>query len=126
MRRALDDWRAAVGDLGTVDEWHMKRQWYPGGAQPRTDPVVFVPLSADSDGAETSSGGTLKSPAAIQLHCSTQGASIAYTLDPAEDTRWLLYTGPIRLPNGAATVRAKGVRIGYADSQERSATFQVD
>jgi arylsulfatase A-like enzyme len=125
MRGALDGWRAAVGDLGVVDEWEMKRRWCPGGAQPQTDPVVFVALSANSDGTQVTSGGALQWPAAIQLHCPTQGASIAYTLEASEDARWLLYTGPIRLPRGATTVRARAVRIGFADSLETSATFEV-
>jgi N-sulfoglucosamine sulfohydrolase len=125
MRGALDAWRAAVGDMGVVDEWEMKRQWYPGGVQPQTDPVVFVALSADSDGTEVSSGGALRWPAAIQMHCPTQGASMAYTLDASEDPRWLLYAGPIRLPRGVTTLRAKAVRIGYSDSPETAATFEV-
>ena len=126
MRGALDDWRAEVGDLGVVDEWQMKRQWYPDGEQPQTDPVLFIPLAADADGVEPSKGGALMAPAAIQLYCSTQGASIAYTLDPKHTARWLLYTGPIRLPQGLTTIRAKAVRIGYADSPELSATFEVN
>ena len=125
MRRALDDWRAEVGDLGVVDESQMKRQWYPDGKQPQTDPVLFIPLAADAEGVEPSKGGALTGPAAIQLYCSTQGASIAYTLDPKQTARWLLYTGPIRLPQGATTIRAKAVRIGYADSPELTATFEV-
>jgi hypothetical protein len=61
----------------------------------------------------------------LQLHCATQGASMAYTLEAGDDPRWLLYTGPLRLPEGETSVRAKAIRIGYKESPERRATFTV-
>ncbi len=125
MRRALADWRGQVGDMGEMDEATMKRLWYPDGEQPTTAPVVFVPLSAEADGTETSSGGAFAGPVLLQLHCATQGASIAYTFEGGDDPHWLLYHEPIRLPQGTATVRARAIRIGYAESPERRATFEV-
>jgi hypothetical protein len=61
----------------------------------------------------------------LQLHCATQGASMTYTLDEGGPKRWLLYTGPIRLPVGKTTIRARAVRIGYFESEEREAVFEV-
>jgi arylsulfatase A-like enzyme len=123
MRGALDEWRSAVGDMGVYDELQMKHYWYPGESQPRTEPVVFVPLTPDADGVETRAGGRLQSPAAIQLHSATQGASVAYGVGEPEGGRWLLYTGPIRLGEGVTKIRAKAVRIGYAESSETEAIF---
>ena len=191
LRQALDDWRAEVGDMGEIPESQMVRQWYPDGVQPRTAPPVFVPIHAGDYGRQPSpDGGTLSGPALLQLHCATQGASIAYRLEPDSDgasgltgdgevdagrtaaavsdrpahggeqgrhqrnggtataaraagnpqahsavaagntdsntEHWQLYTRPIRLPAGVTTVRARCCRIGYADSDERRATFRVD
>jgi N-sulfoglucosamine sulfohydrolase len=126
LRGALDDWIAEVGDLGRVPESEMVRQWYPDGKQPRTAPVVFVPLWEESPGIEpTAQGGGFKGPALLQMHCATQGASIAYAVEPGEKARWLLYSAPLRLPAGKTTIRARATRIGYGESEERSATFEA-
>ncbi len=126
MRQALAEWRRRVGDLGEIDEVNMKRIWYPDGKQPRTAPVVFIPLSAEADGTVTSpDGGTFAGTVMLQLHCPTQGASTAYTFEDGEDPHWLLYSAPIRLPVGTTTIRSKATRIGYGESTERQATFEV-
>jgi arylsulfatase A-like enzyme len=125
MRSALDEWRADVGDMGETPEAEMVRRWYPGGERPRTAAPVFAPICEESPGTETAEGGTFKAPVLVQLHSATQGASIAYTLEQADDARWLLYTVPIALPPGETTVRAKAVRIGYLESEERAVTFTV-
>jgi hypothetical protein len=36
-----------------------------------------------------------------------------------------LYTGPVALPVGETTLRAKSIRYGYEESAERVATFTV-
>jgi hypothetical protein len=62
----------------------------------------------------------------VELYCSTQGASMVYTFgDEPEPRHWTLYTGPITLPTGPSTLRARAVRIGYADSVESVARFTV-
>jgi N-sulfoglucosamine sulfohydrolase len=126
LRQALDDWRRTYGDLGDVPEAELVARWWPGGVQPRTAPPVFVPLGPGNPGLHPApEGGTFPGPLLLQLHCATQGASIAYTFDAGEAARWLLYTQPIPLPPGRTTVRAVAVRIGYADSEERVASFTV-
>ena len=126
LRAALDAWLSDVGDLGEMDEAQMVRQWYPGGEQPQTAPPLFIPICADSLGREPSPrGGRFEGPLLLQLHSATQGASIAYTLQSGGTPRWLLYTEPVRIPEGETTLRAKAVRIGYSDSDESAATFTV-
>ena len=127
LREALDDWREDVGDMGEIPEAEMVRQWYPGGEQPDTAPPVFVPICEQSPGTEAApEGGRFRAPVLLQLHCATQGASMAYTFDEGDDARWLLYSGPLRLPEGTATARALAVRIGYKESRESVATFHVE
>jgi hypothetical protein len=125
LRRALDDWRAEVGDMGEIPEAEMVRRWYPDGEQPRTAAPVFVPITADAPGREVSEGGSFAGPLLVQLHCATQGASMAYTFGAGKSPHWLLYTGPLRLPRGQTTLRARAIRIGYAESEERCAAFTV-
>ncbi|MFO7898631.1 MAG: sulfatase [Planctomycetota bacterium] len=126
LRRALDAWRRDVGDLGEVPEAEMVRRWYPGGEQPQTAAPAFVPIAAATPGTEAASGGPFTAPVLLQLHSATQGASLAYTFETGDSPRWRLYTGPVRLPVGKTTVRARAVRIGYRDSDEAAATFVVE
>jgi arylsulfatase A-like enzyme len=109
MRQAHDDWVARSGDLGTVPEAVLAERFWPGGVQPTTAAPTIEPAA---DGAT------------VALRSATEGASIGYTLEPGDDARWLLYTGPIRL-DGAGTLRARAVRYGFAESAEVQATLDV-
>jgi hypothetical protein len=126
LRKTLDTWTATVGDLGTIPEEEMVRRWWPDGQQPTTAPVSFVPLADESPGRETvAQGGWFDSPCRLQLHCATQGASIAYTFDEGREARWRLYAEPLRMRPGRSKVRAHAVRIGFAESEETSASFTI-
>jgi hypothetical protein len=128
LRNELDRWLDEVGDMGRIPESEMVRQWYPNGEQPQTAPVVFVPICEHSPGREPApDGGSFPGPVLLQLHCATQGASIAYRFgDEDDDGRWLLYTEPLRLPEGTTTIRARAARVGYKESVEVAATFEVE
>ena len=124
LRDALDDWRDEAGDLGETPEAEMVRQWYPGGEQPETAAPVFIPICGSSPGTQPApQGGAFEAPVLLQLHCATQGASIAYAFEQGDAPRWLLYAEPLRLPLAATTVRARAIRIGYKESKESVATF---
>jgi hypothetical protein len=126
LRAAMDAWLDDVGDMGEIPEAEMVRRWYPNGEQPQTAAPVFIPICGQSPGREAApQGGTYKGPVLLQLHCATQGASIAYTLDEGDDVRWLLYTSPLHLATGSTNVRAKAIRIGYKESEEVRASFVV-
>lgn len=126
MRNALDAWLDEVGDMGRVPESEMVGNWYPDGRQPETAPVVCVPICAESSGIEPAlEGGSFEGPMLLQLHCATQGASIAYTLQTGDDPHWLLYTEPLRLDAGEYQVRARAIRIGYRESSEIRAKFVI-
>ena len=85
-----------------------------------------VPICAASPGRESApEGGTFAGPLKLQLHCATQGASIAYTFDQEENAHWLLYARPIALPEGSSTLRARAIRIGYRESEERQFAWEV-
>ena len=126
LRDALDAWLDEVGDMGRMSEAEMVRRWWPNGRQPQTAQPFFVPINAGNPGQSTASGGVYKSPVLIQLYCATQGASLTYTFESGAESRWLLYTDPIRLPEGETAVRAKATRIGYKESDEAAATFVVE
>jgi arylsulfatase A-like enzyme len=116
LRGALDNWIAETGDLGAISEFEMVRRWYPDGKQPVTASPVFIPISAANCGETIANGSfRLPAPAALQLICATQGASIAYKLDEKDD-HWQLYTEPLRLQSGRTAVFAKAIRIGYQES----------
>ncbi len=126
LRGALDQWLDEVGDMGRIPEAEMVRQWYPNGEQPHTAPVIFIPLAEPNTGREpVTDTATLPPPALLQLHCATQGASIAYTLEDGDNVHWELYTGPLRLPKGTTTIRACAIRIGYKESEERRLAVTV-
>lgn len=126
MRNALDTWLEEVGDLGRIPESEMVGNWYPDGRQPETAPVVCVPIGPESPGIEPASEDcSYTGPLLIQLHCATQGASIAYTLQTGDNPHWKLYTEPLRLDAGAYLVRARAIRIGYRESSEIRTRFVV-
>ena len=125
LRGALDDWLAEVGDMGEVAEAEMVRRWYPDGERPQTASVICVPLSAEDTRIEPTDAAELRGAAVLQLHCATQGASIAYALEEGEDAHWLLYHKPLKLAPGENRVRAKAIRIGYLESEESQAVFVV-
>ena len=124
MRQALDNWRDEFGDMGEIPEDQMVARWWPRGIQPQTAAPVFIPITESNPGLNISpEGGTFGTPLIVQLHCATQGASIAYTTEIGENVNWRLYTEPLHLPEGTTTLRVKTIRIGYKESEERTATF---
>lgn len=125
LRAATVAWTREVGDLGEIDEAEMVRRWYPGGVRPRTAPVTMVVFDADGGGKEPVDGGTFRAPMEVQLHCPTQGASVAWTLADGATPRWNLYTGPVRLGPGTHRLRARAIRIGFLESEERAGEFVV-
>ena len=126
MRAALEAWRRTYGDKGEISEVEMVNQMWLGGEQPVTAAPLMVPISAKHPGLEPSNGGAFVAPMLLQLGCDTQGASIGYTFDKSSHARWQLYSGPLRLPVGETTVRAKAIRIGYRESAESVANFRVN
>jgi N-sulfoglucosamine sulfohydrolase len=127
LRGALDGWTQEVGDMGKIPEAEMVRQWYPDGKQPETAPPLFIPICEESPGRNPApAGGNFRAPMLVQIHCATQGASIAYTFEEGECPRWLLYTSPLHFPEGRTTLRARAIRIGYKESKECVAIFTVE
>ena len=126
MRGALAQWQSEFGDMGNIPEEQMVATWYPDGTQPQTAAPIFIPINAEHPGTEVAHRvGEWAAPLVLQLHCSTQGASIAYTTEQGDDARWQLYTDPLRLPKGETSVRAKAIRIGYSESEERTIHLKI-
>ncbi|MEE2658175.1 MAG: sulfatase [Candidatus Latescibacterota bacterium] len=136
MRQALDEWIAEVGDLGEIAEEMMVAAWHPGGQQPTTAPVQTIVLGADHPGREPVTEAQLEMDCLVQLYSATQGASIAWRLEPAndpggaeaadgDDAHWQLYTQPLKLPEGLWYLHTRAVRIGYHESEERRVALAV-
>lgn len=126
MRQVLDDWRARTGDMGDISEYEMVHRWYPDGVPPQTAKPVFIPNAPSNRGrTSTGTGATFQGPMLVKIYCATQGASFAYTMEDGDNPHWLLYTGPIRLPQGTTTIRTKAIRYGFKESDEAKGTFVV-
>ncbi|MCY3552786.1 MAG: sulfatase-like hydrolase/transferase [Candidatus Poribacteria bacterium] len=126
MQETLTGWQTEFGDMGNISEEEMVATWYPNGTQPQTASPLFIPINASNSGVEPAhEDGEWDAPLLLQLYCSTQGASIAYTTEQGQDVRWQLYTEPLRLPKGETVIRAKAIRIGYKESDEKSLKFTV-
>lgn len=124
LREACGTWQREVGDLGLISEIEMIHRWYPDGQQPVTAPPLFNPISADHlDGESTAEIFSFNTPIVVQLHCATQGASIAYRIGTNENSPWKLYTNPLRFSEGEVSISAKAIRIGYKESRESSVTY---
>ena len=127
LRAALDAWLREVGDKGEVPESEMVRQWYPDRKQPQTAAPVAIPICADNPGLEPAlEARTFTAPMLVQLHCATQGASIAYTFESGDTPHWLLYTQPLRITPGKTLLRARAIRIGYQESKETQISITVE
>ncbi len=128
LREALGRWRVDCGDLGDEPEAHLAARMWPGGIEPRTAPPRFIPTGSGLPGLHAVEGMVpeLPGPALLVLYSATQGASIEYTFASGAHPVWTLYTGPIPLPPGRHTVRARAGRIGYQDSTEAVAVLRVE
>ncbi len=101
MRGVLEKWQKDTKDLGLVPESELRERMRPGGKwQQVAQPVI----TALPDGK-------------VKLACATEGSSIAYTTEEGKTARWLLYTKELVVKK-AATLRVKGCRLGYLDSEE--------
>lgn len=126
LRRKLDEWLDEYDKFASMDEATMVRQWYPDGRQPQTAPVVFIPHHSDNPGIEPAQERlVLIQPARLQLHCATQGASLAYRLGDEAPGVWHLYTAPLHFPEGLTTLQAKAIRIGYEESRVSTLELMV-
>ncbi len=126
LRKALTQWQSDFGDMGEIPEDQMIERWHPDGKQPKTASPIFIPINVSNPGREPAQeNGEWDAPLLLQLHCSTQGASIAYTTEQGEDAHWLLYSEPLRIPKGKTAIRTKAIRIGYEESDETSLTLTV-
>ena len=101
MRGVLDKWQKDTKDLGLVPEAELRERMRPGGKWQQIAPPV---ITASPDGN-------------VKLSCATEGASIAYTTEEGKGAHWLLYTKEIMVQK-SATLRVKGCRLGYLDSEE--------
>jgi len=113
MRKALEEWMEEINDLGTVPERELIERMWPGGKQPVTAEPVISPA-----------GGTFRGSVKVEITCPTEGASIAYTTQEGENPHWLLYTGELKLAR-STKLRARAIRIGYAESPEVEADFNI-
>ncbi|HQR35989.1 MAG TPA: sulfatase-like hydrolase/transferase [Blastocatellia bacterium] len=104
MRAALEQWQKQTKDLGLVPELELRERMRPGGVWQK---VAAPKISERTVGDKT----------VITITCATEGSSIAYTTEAGKNPRWKLYSGELALPKGT-TLRVKGCRLGYLDSDE--------
>lgn len=104
MRAAQERWVAETGDLGAIPEPEMAEMFWPGGVQPVTPPPSIEPAR-----------GALGGEVVVAIQSDVDGASIAYTLEAGDDVHWQLYTESITVA-APATLRARAVRYGWAES----------
>ncbi|MFW5973486.1 MAG: sulfatase-like hydrolase/transferase [Bacteroidota bacterium] len=125
MSRELDRWMGDIADMGRIPEDELAERFWPGGEQPITDDPFFIVYSDENRRGEMrSDGGSFTAPVTVELLSTTHGASIAYTLDDAENPHWHLYTGRLRIEE-PTTIRARAVRYGYAESDETVGSFTI-
>lgn len=121
LSRAMDAWMTEIGDLGRVPEDRMVREMWPDGEQPVTAAPTITPRTATGFGMPA----TLPYGTEVDIYSATHGASVAYATGTGEDPRWELYRGPLVLPPGTTTLRAKAIRYGYRESEEAVVTITV-
>jgi N-sulfoglucosamine sulfohydrolase len=113
LRRVHEQWMKDTGDLGLIPEEELDERMRPGGKWSATAAPIINP-----------SGGRFAGPVQVRISCPTEGASIAYTTESGDKPRWKLYSHEIAL-NTSARLRALACRLGYKDSPEAVAEFQI-
>ncbi|MDX2149330.1 MAG: sulfatase-like hydrolase/transferase [Bryobacteraceae bacterium] len=113
LRAIHEEWTKETKDLGHLKEDDLKERMRPGGVWQVTAQPSLTP-----------NGGTFSQALSVRLQCGTPGASIAYTFESGANARWLLYSGPVSVER-SRSLRVKACRLGYKDSPEVRAEFQV-
>ncbi|MDX1700287.1 MAG: sulfatase, partial [Melioribacteraceae bacterium] len=128
MSTRLDQWRLETKDLGDYSESELLELWWDNGVQPITKEPVIIPNTENNPGLTHIDKPkiNINGPAFIDLHCSTQGASITYLIENEDDASWKLYSGPIFLKQGITVIRAIACRYGYKDSNEMRCEITVN
>jgi hypothetical protein len=122
----LDEWVRDVDVMGGIDESEMVRRWWPNGRQPVTGSPAFFGVSVDDHGEKPlCEKAVLKSPCALQLASSVQGASIGYQWETDSPESWRVYAQPLPLKPGRTSIRARAIRIGYKPSEVVSLELEV-
>jgi hypothetical protein len=125
MRKALLDWETTTGDMGRIPESQMVRDMWPNGIQPETSsPVILLTSTEHHQSPVRTDTVSLGVDSTIELHSSTEGASLVWTTDAGDRPHWMLYTTPLRFAS-SATLRAKAVRYGFRESQVVQLTVAV-
>jgi len=113
MRAAIERWMAESGDLGLIPEAELLDRWRPEGKWASTAAPTIRP-----------DGGRFDAPIEVRIACTTEGASIEYSLESDAAARWRLYAGPVRLER-SGTLRVRAGRLGYRDSPVVEAAFEL-
>jgi N-sulfoglucosamine sulfohydrolase len=113
MRAAHEAWIERTGDLGAIPEAELAERFWPGGVQPITPSPTIEPAA-----------GAYAAPVDVTIRSDVPGASLAYTFEEGDRSRWKLYAGPIKVA-ASGTLRARAVRYGWADSADASARFDL-
>ena len=124
LRGALDEWMRRYGDAGAIPEAALEEEWRPRGRRRRTARPTLVDRAGQPG-----------------FSCETEGAVVAWTLDPASDPApagplqaeigmppatgrdWRL--GPLDAPPGA-TVWVRAWRLGFEPSEEVVLTAEAE
>lgn len=110
LRKQLDAWIAATGDLGLVlPETRLvkERLWPPEGRRPVTPPAAI-------DDRAIRRGDTMAF--VVTLACADPGASIGYRLAATKSFSgaWRVYAGPFEVPADRRFIEVQAHRIGHA------------
>jgi hypothetical protein len=113
MRSALAKWMDDTKDLGLIPEDDLKERMRPGGEWAVTETPSVSPKPGAHPG-----------PVTVEIHCPTEGASIAYATSGKDEPHWKLYTAPLTIAE-TTRLRTKACRLGYKDSEITLAEYNV-
>jgi len=98
LRQAYDQWLKEVGDLSSVPESEMVKQWWNGKSEP----------------PKTSAPKIHQEGKTIRLSTDTKGASIGYKFKWKD--AWMVYTSPVKADK-QDSIYVEAQRIGYTRSE---------
>lgn len=113
MRAELERWMRETGDLGLVPEAELKARMRPTGSWSAAATPVITPAA-----------GSFTRSVDVRIACATEGSTVIFAMQAEPTAAWRLYTRPIAVSE-STLVRAKCGRLGFKDSEEVQARFEL-
>ncbi len=124
LRERLEQWQLRHDPYLNTPEAEIAQRFWPGGVQPDTLTPQVVLYDLDClEGRVVDQDINGPGPVLLQLHCLTEGATVAYRFHP--EAPWTIYREALRLEAGDRSIELCAERYGFKTSPVRTLKIQL-